>query len=415
MLSFSQFLERASQPQVQKVETEKGLSAIDPTLKSFGDRLAARRSEMLAPPTANAPNRPPIDPFKNFDPVAAAREKAKQDAAKQEVRSNVAASTDTRGAPTQTRPIVEGMDGQPYASYMDRAESQVRNLMALPKVTTPAEEIERMKQADIAAGVNPKFFEEQALKIEAAKEALKGDRTEAANLRLLEAGLSIMGGSSPFAFVNIGKGASEAMKGFAQDVKDLQKQRKEYDKLQRDLAVAEQTAARTKSAAAYEAVEKKQTAFDAAKNNVAKATIDLAQSYENVDLTKQGLRIKEELGREQIRATREQTAATERARNQSAQDTKEYRREQSQIRYLDSQRREIESATKEIDAQLNKLAEMEVLTGGKLQPEQQRLKTNLLNRKKLIIDDIKANYEPLISGSSEDTSSFKVLGSRPAR
>ena len=181
------------------------------------------------------------------------------------------------------------MDAQPYAGYMDRAESQVRNLMKLPEVTTAEQEVKRMKAADVAAGVDPEFFQKQSLKLEEAKEALKGDRSEAANLRLLEAGLAIMGGTSPFAFVNIGKGATEAMKGFAQDVKDLQKQRKEYDKLQRDLAVAEQTAARTKSAAAYENVERKQSAFDAARNNMAKATIDLAQSYESVALTKEGL------------------------------------------------------------------------------------------------------------------------------
>jgi hypothetical protein len=224
-----------------------------------------------------------------------------------------------------------------------------------------------------------------------------------------------MGGASPFAFVNIGKGASEAMKGFAQDVKDLQKQRKEYDKLQRDLAVAEQTAARTKSAAAYENVERKQSAFDAAKNNMAKATIDLAQSYESVALTKEGLRLKQYLGEKQIEATREQTAASERSRREAEEGRKEYREDQAKARYMGLRRQEISDATKEVDAQLNKLSEFEVMQGGKLNPDQQRMKNNLMARKKLIIQGIDDTYAPLIGDVGGDASGFKLRGTRPAQ
>lgn len=42
--------------------------------------------------------------------------------------------------------------------------------------------------------------------------------------RLLEAGLGIMGGESPYAFTNIGKGAQAAAKGYAEDVKEQAKQ-----------------------------------------------------------------------------------------------------------------------------------------------------------------------------------------------
>jgi hypothetical protein len=55
-------------------------------------------------------------------------------------------------------------------------------------------------------------------------------KKEATNLRLLEAGLGILGGESPYAFVNIGKGATPALKGFAKDIKDIQKTRRELDK-----------------------------------------------------------------------------------------------------------------------------------------------------------------------------------------
>jgi hypothetical protein len=63
-----------------------------------------------------------------------------------------------------------------------------------------------------------------------------GPESEAANLRLLEAGLGILGGESPYAFVNIGKGATPALKGFAEDIKDIQKQSRIIDKETRELA-----------------------------------------------------------------------------------------------------------------------------------------------------------------------------------
>lgn len=44
-------------------------------------------------------------------------------------------------------------------------------------------------------------------------------------LRLLQAGLGIMGGESPYAFTNIGKGSQEALKGYAEDVRSQQAQK----------------------------------------------------------------------------------------------------------------------------------------------------------------------------------------------
>ena len=397
-ITYSEFIERAAQPQ--------------------RPGLIGPRPDMPIQPGSIVPSRGD-EPFEaNLSSIIPPRAETKpQDKTKQPSTAKPAATSAPTSAPTsaQVRPVVEGMDAQPYAGYMDRAESQVRNLMKLPEVTTAEQEVTRMKAADVAAGVDPEFFQKQSLKLEEAKEALKGDRSEAANLRLLEAGLAIMGGTSPFAFVNIGKGASEAMKGFAQDVKDLQKQRKEYDKLQRDLAVAEQTAARTKSAAAYENVERKQAAFDAAKNSMAKATIDLAQSYESVALTKEGLSLKKYLGEEQIKATREQTAASERSRREAEEGRKEYREDQAKARYMGLRRQEISDATKEVDAQLNKLSEFEVMQGGKLNPDQQRMKNNLMARKKLIIQGIDDTYAPLIGDVGGDASGFKLRGTRPAQ
>jgi hypothetical protein len=53
------------------------------------------------------------------------------------------------------------------------------------------------------------------------REAAKGSREEAKYARLLEASLGMLGGESPYAFVNIGKGGAPALKGYGEDVKAL--------------------------------------------------------------------------------------------------------------------------------------------------------------------------------------------------
>jgi len=53
------------------------------------------------------------------------------------------------------------------------------------------------------------------------RDAAKGAREEAKWNRMLEAGLGILGGESPYAMVNIGKGSTPGLKGYAEDVKAL--------------------------------------------------------------------------------------------------------------------------------------------------------------------------------------------------
>jgi hypothetical protein len=104
---------------------------------------------------------------------------------------------------------------------------------------TITEAVDQQKQALQAAGYDFNLLKDQMAQIRAEKEQTKTDRKEAVNLRLLEAGLGILGGESPYAFVNIGKGASPALKGLSEDIKDIKKIDRERDKALRDLAVAE--------------------------------------------------------------------------------------------------------------------------------------------------------------------------------
>jgi hypothetical protein len=89
------------------------------------------------------------------------------------------------------------------------------------------------------AGVNLDLAAQQAAEIAAEKEALGGRRDEAKNMRIIEAGLAIMAGTSPNAFENIGKGATKAMQGFASDIKDLQKTERELTEASRRMMQAQ--------------------------------------------------------------------------------------------------------------------------------------------------------------------------------
>jgi hypothetical protein len=53
------------------------------------------------------------------------------------------------------------------------------------------------------------------------REAAKADREQAKYARMLEAGLGILGGTSQYAFENIGKGAAPALKGYGEDIRGL--------------------------------------------------------------------------------------------------------------------------------------------------------------------------------------------------
>lgn len=63
----------------------------------------------------------------------------------------------------------------------------------------------------------------------------EADAKSSAGLRLLQAGMGMMGGSSPFAGVNIGQGAQPAIAGYAQDVKEQKAAKMDLAKQQFDL------------------------------------------------------------------------------------------------------------------------------------------------------------------------------------
>lgn len=106
-----------------------------------------------------------------------------------------------------------------------------------PLVEKPEEAIASVKDVYTRAGVDLGLFTRQAEELKKQNTTL--DRKEAANMRLIEAGLGILGGESPYAFVNIGKGASPALKGLQEDFKELKKLDRDREREIRNLQVAE--------------------------------------------------------------------------------------------------------------------------------------------------------------------------------
>lgn len=118
-----------------------------------------------------------------------------------------------------------------YSGLMTQAKEMAKNYKPEPGTARTAKDftqdyVDALKEG----GFDFNVVKDQIEEVRKEKEALKGERQEAMNLRLIEAGLGILGGESPYAFVNIGKGATPALQGLAKDIKDLQKTRRALDK-----------------------------------------------------------------------------------------------------------------------------------------------------------------------------------------
>ena len=118
------------------------------------------------------------------------------------------------------------------ATEMEAARGMAGSMYAMPADAdkTLDQILKSDKETLAKQGYDFDLIKNMVAETRAEREKIPAQRKEAANLRLLEAGLAIMGGTSPFAFVNIGKGASEAAKGFNEDMKEFRKLDREYRK-----------------------------------------------------------------------------------------------------------------------------------------------------------------------------------------
>jgi len=124
------------------------------------------------------------------------------------------------------------------------ASTKASGIAAIPKSAAPAKKEEAPE--DFFARRNRMLSElgvrdtdaEDLMELEAKKAKLAGDREQAGYLALLEAGLGVMGGSSPYALQNIGAGAKGAVSSYGKSLREIKEDEKEFTKIGRELRKA---------------------------------------------------------------------------------------------------------------------------------------------------------------------------------
>ena len=143
-------------------------------------------------------------------------------------------------------------------SIMDRAGDMAKQVTGTSDIKIPTIAEASKETADLLkeSGFDTNLFKTLQADVAKQREELKGDRKESMNLRLIEAGLGIMGGESPYAFVNIGKGATPAIKGLGEDIKGLKKAERELVNAERDLQMKENDFALGKARISQASIDK---------------------------------------------------------------------------------------------------------------------------------------------------------------
>jgi len=182
-----------------------------------------------------------IDPIKNF--FTAPFDKAAADSAK---KAEIAKLMRDKN--------LSAVDAAAFqsAKNMQTADSPLDYDMYDPKKvvrSAPAANANNQPPKPPATAANPakptiqeeqkSIFDEYKKLYAEDKEASKAARNEAKYMRMLEAGLNIMGGESPYAFANIGKGAAAASKGYAEDIKGLRAEERDRNKQLAALGIKE--------------------------------------------------------------------------------------------------------------------------------------------------------------------------------
>lgn len=191
------------------------------------------------------------------------------------------------GASKTTAPKVDvyGLPVPDPEANLALAKQQAKSLITVPKEESQAEAIAATKDLYTAMGVDPDLYKRHIAKLETEREGLKADKEEAKWTRLIEAGLGVMAGKSQHAAINIGEGASPALKGFAQDIKDVKKADRELTRAQMALETSENQFKVDQSKSVQSRMEKNQDRVDKAQQTLATATATLGNSLNTLSGT----------------------------------------------------------------------------------------------------------------------------------
>jgi hypothetical protein len=172
--------------------------------------------------------------------------------------------------------------------YENYYEDPSAALIEVPRPISIEERMKQQREAYTSAGVDPGFYKKQADELMAEREALKADKSEAANMALVKAGLGIMGGTSQFAFENIGKGAMPAIESYGADIKDVKAQERLMKQAEMKMAEAEQAMARGDVDAAMKAMEAREDKIFDIKSKNAELETSILIANAKATLTAQG-------------------------------------------------------------------------------------------------------------------------------
>jgi hypothetical protein len=220
------------------------------------------RAELEGANQPMMPPREPVDPFSATQtsegypaPVIADTTQTDTGAADYTQQMNKDA---VAAAQEKPKPSEEGGAATGKKSIMDRAGDMAKQVTGQSDIKIPTVAEASKETADLLkeSGFDTTLFKTLQADVAKQREELKGDRKESMNLRLIEAGLGIMGGESPYAFVNIGKGATPAIKGLSEDIKGLKKAERELVNAERDLQMKENDFALGKARISQSSIDK---------------------------------------------------------------------------------------------------------------------------------------------------------------
>ena len=174
--------------------------------------------------------------------------------------------TAIRGGQTDTG-AVDYSQETPSAEMLKQAAKDQAKKAEAPKVQAgPTKEAADKKEGkktfndyltEVTSGIGTSTVG-QDMRDEIAKDrkARKEDQQNAMWMSLVEAGLGIMGGESPYAFVNIGKGATNALKSYADRLREQKKLDREDRRILLDIEKAERAELRDNYKLASESYNK---------------------------------------------------------------------------------------------------------------------------------------------------------------
>lgn len=140
-------------------------------------------------------------------------------------------------APAASPAAPSAPSGQNMADIIRQSQMYAEGIMGKDraKPLTTKEAAAGVDELLRESGFDTGLLARQQEQLETEKQSLAKDRKTAMDMRIIEAGLGIMAGESPHAFVNIGKGATPAVQGLAKDIKDLKAVERSLTKSQMDL------------------------------------------------------------------------------------------------------------------------------------------------------------------------------------